>query len=56
MGTNYAFMVANLILFSLDMDFIISHSNNKQAYFIDAFNTAFKYLRCFNIGIYTEGL
>ena len=43
-GTNCAPLVADLFLFSYEMDFMMSLSDDKQAGFIDAFNTTSRYL------------
>ena len=47
MGTNSALLVANLFLFCYDTDFMMSLSDDKQAYIIDAFNTTSRYLAMF---------
>ena len=44
MGTNCAPLVADLFLFRYERDFMMSLSDDKQAYAIDAFNTTFRYL------------
>ena len=44
MDTNCAPLVANLFLFCYDRDFMMSHSDDKQADIIDAFNTTSRYL------------
>ena len=44
MGTNCAPLVADLFLFCYERDFMMSLSDNKQADFIDAFNTSSRYL------------
>ena len=44
MGTNCAFLVADLFLFCYERDFMMSLSDDKQAGVIDAFNTTFRYL------------
>ena len=44
MGTNCAPLVADLYLFCNEMDFMMSLSDDKQAYVIDAFNTSSRYL------------
>ena len=44
MGTNCAPLVANLFRFYYERDFITSLSGDKQADFIDAFNTTSRYL------------
>ena len=44
MGTNCAPMVANLLLFCYEKDFLLSLSDDKQAGIIDAFNTTSRYL------------
>ena len=44
MGTNCASLVADLFLFCYERDFKMSLSDDKQADFIDAFNTTFRYL------------
>ena len=44
MGTNYAPLVANLFLFCYERDFMLSLSDDKQAYIMDAFNTTSRYL------------
>ena len=44
MGTNCAPLVADLILFCYDRDFMVSLSDNKQADIIDAFDTPSRYL------------
>ena len=44
MGSNCAPLVANLILFCYDGDFIMSLSDDMQADIIDAFNTTSRYL------------
>ena len=43
MGTNCAPLVADLILFCYEWDFMISLSDDKQADAIDAFNTTSRY-------------
>ena len=44
MGTNCAPLVADLILFYYERDFMMSPSDDKQADVIDAFNTTSRYL------------
>ena len=44
MGTNCAPLVVDLFLFCYEMDFMMSLSDDRQADFIDAFNTTFRYL------------
>ena len=44
MGTNCAFLVANLFQFCYERDFMMSLSDDKQADIIDAFNTTSKCL------------
>ena len=44
MGTNCAPLVADLFLFCYERDFMVSHSDVKQADVIDAFNTTSRYL------------
>ena len=44
MGTNCAPLVADLFLFCYERDFMMSLSDDKQADFIDAFNTTSGYL------------
>ena len=44
MGTNFAPLVADFILFCYERDFTMSLSDDKQADVIDAFNTTFSYL------------
>ena len=44
MDTNCAPLVADLFLFCYERDFMMSHSDNKQADIIDAFNTTSRYL------------
>ena len=44
MGTNCAPLVAELFLFCYEMDCMMSLSDDKQADFIDAFNTTSRYL------------
>ena len=44
MGTNCAPLVADLFLFCYERDFMMSLSDDKQAYIIDAFNTTSRYL------------
>ena len=44
MGTNCAPLVADLFLFCYERDFMMSHSDGKQADAIDAFNTTSRYL------------
>ena len=44
MGTNCAPLVADLFLFCYERDFMMSLSDDKQADFIDAFNTTSRYL------------
>ena len=44
MGTNCAPIVADLFLFRYESDFMMSHSDDKQADIIDAFNTTSRYL------------
>ena len=41
MGTNCAPLVADLFLFCNKRDFMMFHSDDKQAHIIDAFNTTF---------------
>ena len=44
MGTNCAPLVADLILFCYERDFMMSLSDEKQADVTDAFNTTSRYL------------
>ena len=44
MGTYCAALVADLFLFCYEKDFMMSLFDDKQAYVIDAFNTAARYL------------
>ena len=44
MGTNCAPLVADLLLFCYERDFVMSLSNDKQADIIYAFNTTSRYL------------
>ena len=44
MGTNCATLVADLLLFCYERDFMMSPSDDKQADVIDAFNTTSRYL------------
>ena len=44
MGTNCAPLVADLFLFCYERDFMMSLSDDKQAYVIDVFNTTSRYL------------
>ena len=44
MGTNCAPLVAGLLLFCYERDFMMSLSDDKQANVIDAFNTTSRYL------------
>ena len=44
MGTNCAPLVADLILFCYERDFMVSLPNDEQADVIDAFNTTSRYL------------
>ena len=44
MGTNCAPLVADLFLFCYERDFMMSLSDDKQADYIDAFNTSSRYL------------
>ena len=44
MGTDCAPMVANLVFFCYEKDFMMSLSDDMQAIIIDAFNTTFRYL------------
>ena len=44
MGTNCAPLVADLLLFCSERDFMISVSDDKQADSTDAFNTTSRYL------------
>ena len=44
MGTNGAFLVADLFMFCYERDFMMSLSDDKQADVIDAFNTTSRYL------------
>ena len=44
MGTNCSPLVADLLLFCYERDFMMSLSDDKQADVIDAFNTASRYL------------
>ena len=46
MGTNCAPLVADLFLFCCERDFMMSHSDDKQADII-AFNTTSRYLAIF---------
>ena len=43
MDTNCAPLVADLFLFCYERDFMMSLSDDKQADFIDAFNTTSRY-------------
>ena len=44
MGTNCASLVADLLLFCYEMDFLMSLSDDKQADMVDAFNNTSRYL------------
>ena len=44
MGSNYAPLVADLILFCFERDFLLSLSGNNQADVIEAFNSTSRYL------------
>ena len=44
MGTNCAPLVADLILFCYERDFMLSLSDNNQADIIEAFNSSSRYL------------
>ena len=44
MGTNCAALVADLFLFCYERDFMMSHSDDKQAFVIEEFNTTSRYL------------
>ena len=44
MGTNCAPLVADLVLFCYERDFMMSLSDDKQANIVDAFNTTSRYL------------
>ena len=44
MGTNCAPLVADLFMFCYERDFMMCLSDDKQAVFIDAFNTTSRYL------------
>ena len=44
MGTNWAFLVADLFLFCCERDFMLSLSDNNQTDIIKAFNSTFRYL------------
>ena len=44
MGTNCAPLVADLVLFYYERDFMMSLFDDKQADIIDAFNTSSRYL------------
>ena len=44
MGTNCAPLVADLFLFCYERDFMLSLSDNNQAYIIEAFNSTSRYL------------
>ena len=44
MGTNCAPLIANVIVFCYEGDFMVSLSDDKQADIIDAFNTKSRYL------------
>ena len=44
MGTNCAPLVADLLLFSYERDFMLSLSDNNQADIIEAFNSTSRYL------------
>ena len=44
MGTNCAPLIADLLLFCYERDFMMSLSEDKQADVIDAFNTTSRYL------------
>ena len=43
MGTNCAPLIADLLLFYYERDFIMSLSDDKQADIIKSFNTTFRY-------------
>ena len=44
MGTNCSPLVAGLILFCYERDFILSLSDNNQAVVVEAFNSTSRYL------------
>ena len=44
MGTNYAPLVADLLLFCYERDFMLSLFDNNQGDFIEAFNSTSRYL------------
>ena len=44
MGTNYAPLVADLLLFCYERDFMLSLSDNYQADVVEAFNSTSRYL------------
>ena len=44
MGTNCAPLVADLFLFCYERDFMLSLSDNNQAYVVEAFNSTARYL------------
>ena len=44
LGTNCAPLIADLVFFCYERDFLMSLSNDKQADIIDAFNTTSRYL------------
>ena len=44
MGTKCAPLVAHLFLLCYERDFMVSHSDDKQADVIDSFNTTSRYL------------
>ena len=47
MGTNCAPLVADLLLFCYERDFMLSLSDNNQADIIEAFNSTCRYLEMF---------
>ena len=57
MGTNCAPLVADLLRFCYERDFMMSLSDDKQADVIDAFNTTSRYLDdIFNINVYFDNM
>ena len=57
MGTNCAPLVADLLLFCYERDFMMSLSGDKQADVIDAFNTTSRYLDdILNVNVYFDNM
>ena len=52
MGTNFAPLIANLVLFCYERDFMLSLSDNNQNDIIKAFNSISRYLNDYLISIF----